>query len=132
MGSHSSISSTETSPSTWRRSKPTRAAWSSFVTRCDGRLRRPRGEAPKRSTDYRSGGAGMRARCRVGTVLLALLAFAAGESRLRARQVGWQPEPGHTQVPIWPGGIPDAGPVDGPEVAGTVVDSACNKQLIGG
>src|SRR5439155_27382618 len=42
MGSHSSRSSTETSPSTWRRSKPTRAAWSSFVTRCEDwrRLRR--------------------------------------------------------------------------------------------
>src|SRR5262245_8919851 len=41
MGSPSSRSSTETSPSTWRRSRPTGAAWSSFVTRCeDGR--RPR------------------------------------------------------------------------------------------
>src|SRR6266513_558509 len=35
MGSHSSRSSTETSPSIWRRSKPTRAAWWSFVTRCE-------------------------------------------------------------------------------------------------
>src|SRR5205823_2872810 len=34
MGSRSSRSSTETSPSIWRRSKPTRAAWWSFVTRC--------------------------------------------------------------------------------------------------
>src|SRR5262249_14177503 len=35
MGSPSSKSSTETSPSIWRRSKPTRAAWWSFVTRCE-------------------------------------------------------------------------------------------------
>src|SRR6476646_8665799 len=35
MGSHSSRSSTETSPSIWRRSRPTRTAWWSFVTRCD-------------------------------------------------------------------------------------------------
>jgi acetyl esterase/lipase len=74
----------------------------------------------------------MRFGYRVGTVLLALLAFASGESRLRAGQVGWQPEPGHTQVPIWPGTAPDARPVDGPEVAGTVVDAAGNKHLVGG
>src|SRR5438876_5020083 len=35
MGSHSSRSSTETSPSIWRRSKLTRTAWWSFVTRCE-------------------------------------------------------------------------------------------------
>lgn len=27
----------------------------------------------------------------------------------------WQPSPGHTQVPIWPGKVPDARPVTGPE-----------------
>ena len=27
----------------------------------------------------------------------------------------WQPSPGHMQVPIWPGAIPDAQPVPGPE-----------------
>jgi len=64
--------------------------------------------------------------------LLAFLAFTAGESRLSAQQAGWQPGPGHTQVPIWPGDVPDARPVDGPEVAGTVVDPAGNKKLVGG
>ena len=68
----------------------------------------------------------------IGTVLLTLLVFAAGESRLRAQQIGWQPEPGHTQVPLWPGDVPDARPLDGPEVAGTVVDPAGNKRLVGG
>ena len=24
---------------------------------------------------------------------------------------GWQPSPGHTQLPIWPAAIPDAAPV---------------------
>jgi acetyl esterase/lipase len=67
-----------------------------------------------------------------GTVLLALLIFAGGESRLRAQQAGWQPEPGHTQVPIWPGRVPDARPADGPEVAATVVDGAGNEKLVGG
>src|SRR6185295_10327323 len=35
MGSHSSRSSTETSPSIWQRSKPIRAVWWSFGTRCE-------------------------------------------------------------------------------------------------
>ena len=73
----------------------------------------------------------MRVGYRAGMVLLALLAFAAGESRLFA-QAAWQPSPGHTQLPIWPGAVPDAQPVDGPEVAGTVVDAGGNKRLVGG
>jgi acetyl esterase/lipase len=39
---------------------------------------------------------------------------------LSAQTPGWQPSPGHTQVPIWPGAVPDAQPVAGPEFAGTV------------
>jgi acetyl esterase/lipase len=35
---------------------------------------------------------------------------------LSAQTPGWQPSPGHTQVPIWPGAVPDAQPVAGPEV----------------
>jgi acetyl esterase/lipase len=35
-------------------------------------------------------------------------------------------------VPIWPGVIPDAQPVKGPEVAGTVVDVAGNPKLVAG
>jgi hypothetical protein len=31
----------------------------------------------------------------------------------------WQPSAGHTQVPIWPGAVPDEQPVAGPEVAKT-------------
>jgi len=65
-------------------------------------------------------------------VLLALLACGAGESRLFARPDAWQPSPGHTQLPIWPEAAPDARPVDGPEVAGTVVDTLGNKRLVGG
>src|SRR6059036_3635407 len=49
-----------------------------------------------------------------------------------AAQIAWQPSPGHTQVPIWPGVIPDARPVEGPEVSGTVVDVAGGKRLVGG
>jgi acetyl esterase/lipase len=34
---------------------------------------------------------------------------------LSAQQPAWQPSPGHTQMPIWPGAVPDARPVTGPE-----------------
>jgi acetyl esterase/lipase len=43
--------------------------------------------------------------------------FAFGD--LSAQTTVWQPSPGHTQVPIWPGAAPDAQPVAGPEVATT-------------
>jgi acetyl esterase/lipase len=71
---------------------------------------------------------------------LSVLGFAAiiaatigspGHAMLHAEQA-WQPSAGHTQIPIWPGAIPDARPLDGPEVAGTVVDAAGNKRLVGG
>src|SRR6266436_6039122 len=38
---------------------------------------------------------------------------------LSAQKSGWQPSPGHTQIPIWPGAVPDTQPVAGPEVAVT-------------
>jgi len=38
----------------------------------------------------------------------------------------WQPSPGHAQVPIWPGAVPDMQPVPGPEYVET------SKELIGG
>jgi acetyl esterase/lipase len=34
---------------------------------------------------------------------------------LNAQTNVWQPSPGHTQLPIWPGAVPDAQPVPGPE-----------------
>ena len=40
-------------------------------------------------------------------------------SGLSAQTVVWQPSPGHSQVPIWPGRAPDAQPVAGPEVTTT-------------
>lgn len=49
-----------------------------------------------------------------------------------AAQTAWQPSPGHTQVPLWPGVIPDARPVEGPEVSGTVVDAAGKPKLVAG
>jgi acetyl esterase/lipase len=40
-------------------------------------------------------------------------------SCLRAQTPAWQPSPGHTQVPIWPGAAPDPQRVAGPETATT-------------
>ena len=47
--------------------------------------------------------------------LIALL-FASGNSALTQTQ-DWQPSPGHTQIPIWPGAAPNAVPVAGPETS---------------
>jgi len=41
----------------------------------------------------------------------------------------WQPSPGHTQVAIWPGAVPDPQPVPGPEYA-TNVPSTNGKSWI--
>jgi acetyl esterase/lipase len=38
---------------------------------------------------------------------------------LRAQTNVWQPSAGHKQIPIWPGVVPDAEPVPGPEFAET-------------
>ena len=45
---------------------------------------------------------------------------------LSAQTTVWQPSPGHTQVPIWPGAVPDARPVPGPQYVER------SKELIGG
>jgi acetyl esterase/lipase len=43
--------------------------------------------------------------------LCVVLAFGG----LMAQEGAWQPSPGHSQVPIWPGAAPDPQPVRGPE-----------------
>jgi acetyl esterase/lipase len=40
-----------------------------------------------------------------------------------AQSAVWQPSPGHTQDPIWPGAVPDAQPAAGPESMATAKDS---------
>jgi acetyl esterase/lipase len=54
------------------------------------------------------------------------LLFAA--SLLQAQQV-WQPSSGHSQVPLWPGVIPDARPITGPETQKLVLD---RKDMVAG
>jgi acetyl esterase/lipase len=59
-------------------------------------------------------------------VVMKLLPFALcivfGFGGLNAQTPAWQPSPGHTQVPIWPGTAPVAQPVARPEGTGTVKD----------
>ncbi len=74
----------------------------------------------------------MRVGYRVGTALLAFLALAVREPRVCAGQPAWQPSPGHTQVPIWPGVVPDAQPVEGPDESETVVERDGSKKLVAG
>jgi acetyl esterase/lipase len=53
------------------------------------------------------------------TVVLAgfLLASICRGTALGAGPAIWQPSPGHTQIPIWPGAVPDVQSVPGPETA---------------
>jgi acetyl esterase/lipase len=46
----------------------------------------------------------------------------------RAQTFVWQPSAGHTQVAIWPGAVPDARPVAGPETA----ETTGAKELVAG
>jgi len=62
-------------------------------------------------------------------LLFALCAvFALGA--VSAQQTTWQPPPGHTQVPIWPGPAPDAQPAPGPENTGTVTELVAGKPWV--
>ena len=47
------------------------------------------------------------------STLALYLLFAS--ATLTAQKPVWQPSPGHTQIPIWPGAAPDPQPVPGPE-----------------
>jgi acetyl esterase/lipase len=61
--------------------------------------------------------------------LLFALFVALSLGELRAQTNVWQPSPGHTQVSIWPGAVPDPQPVPGPEYA-TNMPSAAGKSWV--
>jgi acetyl esterase/lipase len=50
--------------------------------------------------------------------LIFALCMAAGIGGASVRADSWQPSPGHTQVPLWPGAVPDAIPDPKPESVG--------------
>ncbi|MEO7143124.1 MAG: alpha/beta hydrolase [Bryobacteraceae bacterium] len=51
------------------------------------------------------------------SILALCVVFAFGG--LSAQKPAWQPSPEHTHMPIWPGPVPDARPITGPEVETT-------------
>jgi acetyl esterase/lipase len=55
----------------------------------------------------------------------------SGFAVLRAQTPSWQPSPGHTQVPIWPGTPPDAQPVAGPEYTQRVGEDPPGAVVVG-
>jgi acetyl esterase/lipase len=55
--------------------------------------------------------------------------FAFGN--LCAQTPVWQPSPGHTQAPIWPGAAPDAQPDVGPEYTKTVGEGPPGSVVVG-
>jgi hypothetical protein len=65
-------------------------------------------------------------------MILTILVFAFGVvcacGGLSAPKSAWQPSPGHTQVPLWPGAVPDAPPITGPETVATTD----TKELVAG
>src|SRR3984885_12799364 len=61
-------------------------------------------------------------------LLISTLCVVFGFSGLSAQTPSWQPSPGHTQVPIWPGAAPDAQPFTGPEIFG----NTGSAELVGG
>jgi len=50
--------------------------------------------------------------------ILAIFLFVLVCAHLQADAAVWQPSPGHVQVPIWPGAVPDAMPNPKPESVG--------------
>ena len=61
--------------------------------------------------------------------LLFVLCVVFAIGGVSAQTPAWQPSPGHTEVPLWPGAVPDPQPVAGPEVTKT---SSGKDGLIGG
>jgi acetyl esterase/lipase len=51
--------------------------------------------------------------------LLFALCVVFASISLNAQTPGWKPSPGHTQVPIWPGVVPDARSAEPPEITTT-------------
>jgi acetyl esterase/lipase len=61
--------------------------------------------------------------------LLFALCVLSSFGNLRAQKPVWQPSPGHTQIPIWPGAVPDSQPTAGPEYSEPVTGA---KDLVAG
>ena len=67
-----------------------------------------------------------------GLVCAALLLFCS--TTVCAAETGWHPSPGLTQIPIWPGAIPNARTLEEPEVTGVAMTKrgGTTPKLVGG
>ena len=63
-------------------------------------------------------------------IFIFALSVVFGIGSLQAQTNVWQPTPGHTQVPIWPGAVPDPQPVPGPENAITSTGLTAGRPVI--
>jgi acetyl esterase/lipase len=69
----------------------------------------------------------------VKTISMIALCVVVACGSLSAQTNVWQPSPGHRQVPIWPGAIPDVQPVPGPEaVLSKSPDPASREWVVAG
>src|SRR5580658_7351097 len=62
--------------------------------------------------------------------LLVALCFAFAFAGQTTQLPDWQPSPGHTQVPIWPGSVPDAQLVTMPETTATDDSLVAGKRVV--
>lgn len=62
--------------------------------------------------------------------LIFTLCFVSTCAGLNAQTNLWQPSAGHTQVPIWPGAVPDARPIAGPEGAAPSTDLVAGRTVV--
>lgn len=62
------------------------------------------------------------------SIFILCAVFAIGA--LRAQTPAWQPSPGHTQVPIWPGEAPDQKPGAGPEETTTTENLVAGRPWV--
>ena len=74
----------------------------------------------------------LRGNCPVVKPLLFILCALSLPHGVGAQAGAWQPSPGHTQIPIWPGAVPDARTDHGTEVSGMVVDASGRAKPVGG
>jgi len=63
--------------------------------------------------------------------LIVAFCVLSGFAVLRAQTPSWQPSPGHTQVPIWPGTPPNAQGIAGPEYTQTVGEDPPGAVVVG-
>jgi acetyl esterase/lipase len=69
---------------------------------------------------------------RVTSAVMLGLTLTAGACRAGVAQSAWHPAAGHTQIPLWPNGAPDARPGIGAERTRIPVDASGNNRLVGG